>query len=300
MIELHTHTKLTGTRLLVLAACFLGVALAGQTRSPLSSYDSTFNDALRRFDNANFDEFRMDISPLEPDSGISSGYVVVYGHCLKPPFSVLAKDTTVFINNVQVYPQLVSPRVIAAPKVHEESRVRVPDSVALYYHNKDSVERAAYPLYANAAAKYGRSEALKRTRDFVMGSGVAESIRMEPPSMLLVYNKLTHRSVAITFYTHEELKALTVEAPSPNDSGKHTLAVQVAAGYSRSLGRGHYLAFGDGSAGGPGGDFERIREVMQNHKLSLREKFARIVADGFPMAGWIVANYSEREWSGIR
>jgi hypothetical protein len=285
---------------LALAVCAGWLAWASPATIKKSSYDSTYNDALRRFDKMNFDELRMDIEPRVPDSGIALGHVIAYGHYLRPPYVVVAKDSAVYINNVQVHPHLPPPGMIAAHKAREESLARSPDSVTLYYHKKDSVERAAYPLYANAAAKYGRSKALKLTRDFILKRGVAEKIRMEPPSILLIYNKLTHGSVAVTFYTHEELKALIVTSASV-DSGMHALAVRFASSYSSSLRRGHFLAFGGSSeASGYEWGFSRMRQVMQDQNLSLREKFARLVADGSPMATWIVANYSESEWSSAK
>jgi hypothetical protein len=50
--------------------------------------------------------YKIEINPITPSEGITTGHVIAYGHYIKPPYKVEVRDTCVFINNVQVWPPL--------------------------------------------------------------------------------------------------------------------------------------------------------------------------------------------------
>jgi len=53
--------------------------------------------------------YKTEISQVTPQSGITTGHVIAYGHYIKPPYKVeIKKDTMLFINGVQIFPVLPS------------------------------------------------------------------------------------------------------------------------------------------------------------------------------------------------
>ncbi|MCK4234456.1 hypothetical protein KAX75_08510 [candidate division WOR-3 bacterium] len=53
--------------------------------------------------------YKMDIHQITPDSGITTGHIIAYGHYIKPPYKIEVKDTIVYVNGVQIHPTLLSP-----------------------------------------------------------------------------------------------------------------------------------------------------------------------------------------------
>jgi|GEM_PF-2468567 len=51
--------------------------------------------------------YKIDIHQVTPDSGITTGHIIAYGHYIKPPYKVEVKDTIVYVNGVQIYPVLM-------------------------------------------------------------------------------------------------------------------------------------------------------------------------------------------------
>jgi len=53
--------------------------------------------------------YRVDIHPITPKDGIWTGYVIAYGHYIKPPYKFEIKhDTILYINDVQIEPPIES------------------------------------------------------------------------------------------------------------------------------------------------------------------------------------------------
>jgi len=53
--------------------------------------------------------YRTEIKQITPNSGITTGHVIAYGHYIKPPYKVEIKnDTMLFINGVQIFPHIRS------------------------------------------------------------------------------------------------------------------------------------------------------------------------------------------------
>jgi hypothetical protein len=53
--------------------------------------------------------YRIDISPVTPDSGINTGYVIAYGHYISPPYQVTVRDCSTYVNGVRIEPLLSQP-----------------------------------------------------------------------------------------------------------------------------------------------------------------------------------------------
>jgi hypothetical protein len=67
--------------------------------------------------------YRMPISPVRPESGITTGLVVAYGHILQPPYRVEARGDAVFVNGVQVISGLQPPALVEQRRRYMDSLV---------------------------------------------------------------------------------------------------------------------------------------------------------------------------------
>jgi hypothetical protein len=52
--------------------------------------------------------YRMPLKQVTPKDGIWTGHIIAYGHYIKPPYKVEVKDTFVYVNNVQIFPVLIT------------------------------------------------------------------------------------------------------------------------------------------------------------------------------------------------
>jgi hypothetical protein len=94
--------KTTNNRPVRLAGltCVLGLLLAQAIA------DNSLPDWKKKppFDPTEAQRYKTSISPVTPDSGIMTGYVVVNGYYLLPPYEVTSRNDSIFVNGVRIHP----------------------------------------------------------------------------------------------------------------------------------------------------------------------------------------------------
>jgi ribosomal 50S subunit-recycling heat shock protein len=131
--------------------------------------------------------YRIDIEQVTPDSGITTGHVIAYGHYIKPPYKIEVNDTFVYVNNVQVFPVLITEgekrrreeekRIVAEnKKKREELRKKVesdPELMQLIrkaskaYINSDKDGDMEYEAAADVFRNHPRVEEVKVYGNFI-------------------------------------------------------------------------------------------------------------------------------------
>jgi hypothetical protein len=109
--------------------------------------------------------YKTEISQVTPQSGITTGHVIAYGHYIKPPYKVeIKKDTMLFINGVQIFPVLPSKFEIEK-KRRQEMKIENKYSEARvtskpYRERLRSLFKQMDRVYTSLESKIGRDEAL--------------------------------------------------------------------------------------------------------------------------------------------
>jgi hypothetical protein len=53
--------------------------------------------------------YKTELNPVTPETGITTGHIIAYGHYIKPPYKVeVREDTFLFLNGIRIYPSLPS------------------------------------------------------------------------------------------------------------------------------------------------------------------------------------------------
>jgi len=110
--------------------------------------------------------YRMDIHQITPDSGITTGHIIAYGHYIKPPYKIEMRDTILYINGVQIFPRLIPPgRKKDKPKV---GRLKTKYGIA-----NDSI----WATYDRFKQKYDKSTSYKKIIEYIKNLDVVDSVR---------------------------------------------------------------------------------------------------------------------------
>jgi hypothetical protein len=249
--------------------------------------------------------YRMEIKPIQQDTGIKSGYFIAYGHPVAPPYVVgIEEDSTVHVNGIQVQPPLPDP-VQPARFAELMAPLRdLPDSIRRQYALTDTITARAYGFYANMAAAHGESSALRMTGEMVMKSGIADSVMLGYPRVLRIYEKHTSEPTVLLLHTAGDLQVLGGRLPAgpnkPEARSKLDLARQRAERIRSGLDGGRTIMVTPGEYGhlGGAGVFDAARALLSDQALSQSQKWALLQVRGFTgeMAYWLLANYAGREW----
>ncbi len=93
--------------------------VSGVKRGTLAWYTTPAGIASTEYSAVEAQLYRFDIKPVTPESGISAGYVIAYGHPLKRPYRFDIKDDTLLLlNGVQVLPWLRNSPFPSADSAH--------------------------------------------------------------------------------------------------------------------------------------------------------------------------------------
>ena len=100
-----------------------------------------------------------------PNEGITTGYVIAYGHYIKPPYNVEIKnDTMLFINGVQIFPVLPSKLEIEKERREkiwlDEKFGKARIIAEPYFKRKDSIFNEIRKVYGVIEPKVGRDKAI--------------------------------------------------------------------------------------------------------------------------------------------
>ncbi len=128
---------------LILTALVLGVSLVlfVGAKKKIKEESIWLSTQLRRS--------KMEVNPVVPDSGITTGHLILYGHYVPPPYKVELRDTEVYINKVRVWPGLKTPDM------------RIEDSL-LYPKNWKEKSEKAKEIFLREIEKDG--DTLKATK----------------------------------------------------------------------------------------------------------------------------------------
>jgi len=84
--------------------------------------------------------YKAKISQVTPQSGIITGGIIAYGHYIKPPYKIeIRNDTMLFVNGIQILPQLPSELEIEEKrrgKIRREEKYSKADSIAKPYQKR--------------------------------------------------------------------------------------------------------------------------------------------------------------------
>lgn len=94
----------------------LWVACAGVILS-LSALQAEVPDSLARplferafpLNESKLARYRINIHQVTPDTGITTRYVIAYGYYIQPPYEVVARAGSTYVNAVRIYPLLEQP-----------------------------------------------------------------------------------------------------------------------------------------------------------------------------------------------
>jgi len=160
--------------LLVLSICFL-LGMATKTEVDEVEAKSTFIGAettpmMEEYESLIKPEeepalYRTEIKQITPNSGITTGHVIAYGHYIKPPYRVgIKSDTMLFINGVQIFPVLPSKFEIEKKRREEiklEEEIReVNLRLGPYFKRRESLFKKMRRVYIVIEPKMGRDEAV--------------------------------------------------------------------------------------------------------------------------------------------
>jgi len=129
--------------------------------------------------------YRMPIKQITPKDGIWTGHVIAYGHYIRPPYKIELKDTIVFINNVQVYPALKTPGMIAKEKREQELGEARKKAMREYieihqdeYTEMQRIDSLAKVLYEKEKASRGKEYAIDAVIEYYRKSSGVDSTRV--------------------------------------------------------------------------------------------------------------------------
>lgn len=164
--------------LLVLSICFfLGMATKEEMENvkEKAEPESTFigdktTPMMKEFDSFIKPEevpdlYKIDLNPVTPNEGITTGHVIAYGHYIKPPYKVEIKnDTMLFISGVQIFPVLPSKLEIEKErreKIWLDEKFGKARMIAEpYLRKQDSLFEEMRRVYKVIEPKEGRDKAI--------------------------------------------------------------------------------------------------------------------------------------------
>ncbi len=111
------------------------------------------------------DLYKTEISQVTPQSGISTGHVIAYGHYIKPPYKFeIMEDALLFLNGVRIYPALPSKFEIERKKREKimiEEMYRETNRLAKpYFDKQDSLFEKIRRVYKAVEQEMGRDKAI--------------------------------------------------------------------------------------------------------------------------------------------
>lgn len=109
--------------------------------------------------------YKTEINPVTPETGITTGHVIAYGHYIKPPYKVeIVSDTMLFINGVQIFPVLPSKFEIEKKRreeIRSEKNYSKADSISeTYFKRLHILFNEMRNVYESLEPQVGRVKAL--------------------------------------------------------------------------------------------------------------------------------------------
>jgi hypothetical protein len=252
--------------------------------------------ARERFADVDLSLWRVPINPQVPDTGITTGLVIAYGHPIAPPYVVSTKDSFVFVNGVQISPGLRPPELVRREQRRRDSVPPIRESLQAERDSVKSLQTRAHRLYDSLRLRHGHERALDSVAAMLRASGHVDSLRAGGNALDVDF-KGYHRSLLMYF---EPDTASRARPPSPwpiIHKSPQQRALSLAAMCRGELGNGWTIVFSTHSYGSVGlHDVAEIKRMLGSDSLSEFERFARLCRID-PCPEWYLANYDPREWT---
>lgn len=236
---------------------------------------------------------RIDIRPNKPKNGIVNGFIIAYGHRIKPPYLLEYKEDKLFVNGVQVKPSYIDERENAKQiPLNDYETIKVIASTA---------DKVVTKIQGMARAGASKQEIF----NFARHQDHIEDVHFESENYMMItigYNG-RHWPWGIELPRPQPIIAAF---PKANQIGNKNTAEQRELSWLRnSLKKGMCLIFLS-----DGGISQRpvtlifpnnIKVIMDDQSIDQQEKFLRLkteVFSGVSIAALdVLANYSKAEWS---
>ncbi|MDO9390939.1 MAG: hypothetical protein Q7U71_04105 [bacterium] len=236
--------------------------------------------------------YKMEINPITPSAGITTGHVIAYGHYIRPPYKVEVRDTCVFVNNVQVHPILWTPGMI-------EERRKALNAKTVEEKKREAVLNQSHKLYDSLIAENVKSiEAMRKVVDYLRShKDCGDSIISYDEHTVHFYLRKSDVKGLRTYYPKIETKTIKpVITPEQ-------VAKQFEQSYIKSLKKGRLkiISSAGSISSSFGGDFKNIRAILLNKNISQQDKFIRInEMTSVEHALMMLYNYKASEWLNDR
>jgi hypothetical protein len=240
--------------------------------------------------------YKIDIHQVTPDSGITTGHIIAYGHYIKPPYKIEVRDTIVYINGVQILPRLIPP---GKKKKKQEAKT----SKTEYEIANDSI----WATYDSLRQKYDKSTSYKKIIEYVRNLDVVDSVVANSNEVsAVIYYKNGARF--ITSFHHEYTPPPEL-SPEERREERIKYLEQESESIRKSLEERRRLIIfsyrGDSSR--PGMIIYDIIRIMSNEELSTSEKAQNLI-DNRPRYPHltqdeiyeIMANFDHEEWESVK
>lgn len=242
--------------------------------------------------------YKININQVTPDSGINTGHVIAYGHYIKPPYKIEVRDTIIFINDVQIFPMLLSDQ--QKEKINNElERTNIWKNTA-EYKIKVKYDVEADAVYNTILKETNdTSRAVKKAIIVLMKSGLYDRITFDkhaPKNQIKFWYKGWSVPVYYHFTSHMERKVTFKVNITIAD-----VAQQKAKSIENSLNRNRIKIFGySGQETKSGSDIYKIANILNDTTLTPEQIIGELKCIGLFDGYELVDNYDEKEWQCLK
>jgi|GEM_PF-6845313 len=236
---------------------------------------------------------KMQINPIKQTDGIKTGWVVAYGHLIRPPYKFEYKATKLYVNGVQVEPSLTWERDYKKNR-HE--------STALELQNADiltNLEHKTKAIYLKKHGKVPEEELRTEILEMFKTHPLIKDAKWQEMGTALLYTQKDAPYDFMNGVLFGMPPRLVEKRPSLEEFHRSTLDL-----YERDLKEGACLFWGterEGIDGQSCRDMKaNVNKIVNESGLSKDEK-AEKLCDAF--SNWvretpfdILENYNAEEW----
>jgi len=276
--------------------------------------------------------YKRNLNPVTPNSGITAGHVILYGHYIKPPYKFeIREDTLLYLNGISLKPRLV-PRITAERMKRQDRKFDyLHKKYPGYYEQKDKIwydKKTVHNLYKRVYKKQGQQAAIDSLYSFYeentlvvrdveitkKGEGAVE-ISLDMKSLEEKENgEVKYGSRTEIFNLNPKSNASENNVNIIHQSGslfetkeewfeyKKGVTKRTKESYEKSLKIGHIFYFSYNTQTGFWEcDFRKIIEILRATNLSFEEKVEKLESFGPTKIGAkdMLYNFDPEVWPEI-
>lgn len=235
---------------------------------------------------------RISIDPRRPQTGISSGTVMAYGHPMAPPYNIEYIGDHLLINGVQVLPSLVKERHRRSRPVREPSAIRKSATA-----KAGGLIQKAKDLHAANHGKMSEEALHQKILDALRGHGEVQSPRWQKEA--LCFSVSGYDGTECVNFGHSLFSQPEIQTQNEEKNRSERVA-QIEA----RLKEGKWVCFGSmGQMAIRANPRSAVREIMADGSLSREERIERLhkhVLRNYDLALDVSENYATSEWQSDR